>query len=92
MSYSRWSATSSVYVFAHVNGQIQCCGCLFLDDDSFDAWSTAEMVAHIREHIAAGHTILDTLIEALEADDEENFPKADEPQPLHSHPTESTEQ
>lgn len=35
--------------------------------------STAAMVAHLREHIAAGHHVPDYVIPAIEADDAENF-------------------
>lgn len=77
MSYSRWGCDGSdVYVFAHVNGQIQCCGCPLLDDrTSFDAWSTEAMVDHLAEHVKAKHSVPAGLVECLREDDEENFPK-----------------
>lgn len=76
MSYARWARNGSdVYVFAHIDGQIQCCGCPLLDDRSFDAWSTEAMVDHLAEHVGAGHTVPDRLVERLREDDEKNFPE-----------------
>ena len=77
MSYSRWGCDGSdVYVFAHVDGQIQCCGCpLLLDDRSFDARSTEAMVDHLAEHVSAGHSVPGHLVERLRENNAENFPK-----------------
>lgn len=63
MSFERFS-TSDVYVFEHVGGFIQCCGCM-LADYSFDNDSEAfpelatprEALAHLDEHETAGHDI-----------------------------------
>ena len=69
MSYARFSETSDVYVFAHVGGFVQCCGCAL--GDEWDFHSAAEVVAHLREHEEAGHVVPEHLFdEALyEADD-----------------------
>lgn len=75
MAYCRWGEDSDLYVFMHVNGVLECCGC-FLDKEnrmSFTAHSTQEMVDHLAEHRTAGHKVRD--IEArLWEEDEENFP------------------
>lgn len=55
MSYVRFSADSDVYVFAHVNGFIQCCGCRLGDEWDFD--SPEGIVEHLKQHVAAGHKV-----------------------------------
>lgn len=73
MSYVRFGPNSSVYVFMHVDGFLECCGCL-VNDECIEIHSTAGMVAHLREHIAEGHALPDHVIPAIEADDASNFP------------------
>jgi hypothetical protein len=63
MSFERFS-TSDVYVFEHVGGFIQCCGCLLGDD--WDYNTPREMLAHLDEHEAAGHDIGRSRIRILE--------------------------
>lgn len=72
MAYARFSDTSDVYVFAHVNLHLQCCGCLLGDEWDFD--STQAMVEHLAQHRAAGHQVPAGLEEDLVADDADNFP------------------
>lgn len=56
MSYARLGADGSdVYVFASVGGYVECCGCLL--GGRWDFHSAADVVAHLREHIAEGHSI-----------------------------------
>lgn len=69
----RFGEDSSVYVFKSIYGHLECCGCI--SGDKWEYRSTAEMVAHLREHIAAGHQVPDRVIPALERDDARNFPK-----------------
>jgi hypothetical protein len=69
VSYCRFSE-ADVYVYCHVGGYLCCCACSLSDDWEHD--STDAMVAHLREHIAAGHFVPDDVIPALEADREEN--------------------
>ena len=69
MSYARFSAESDVYVFLHVGGALCCCGC-FNGEGYFD--TTAEMVAHLREHEARGDRVPACTIKRLEADADEN--------------------
>jgi hypothetical protein len=72
MSYARFS-DGDVYVFMHVDGFLECCGCL-LNDECLELPATAQMVDHLREHVAAGHRVPDYVIPGLERDDAENFP------------------
>lgn len=84
MAYSRFG-TSDLYVFL-ANGPdgpdgppvLECCGCILtaFRDRPAQFGSTEEMVAHVQEHIAAGHDVPDDLIDDLRADDAENFPPA----------------
>lgn len=60
MSYARFGNSSDVYVFAHVNGYIACCGCLL--DDKDDYHSPEEIVTHLQEHVTAGHQVPDHLL------------------------------
>jgi hypothetical protein len=67
MSYARISDTSDVYVYADAEvGRLRCCGCMA------DFSTTAEMIEHLREHIANGESVPDTTIPTLEADQAEN--------------------
>ena len=59
MSFERFSS-SDVYIFEHVGGWIECCGCLFSDWDSepFPRLKTPrEALAHLDRHEEAGHDI-----------------------------------
>ncbi len=68
MSYARfgWQG-SDVYVYLDTGRYLNCCGCS-LQEDSFRASTTDEMLAHLRTHREAGHTVLDDTLHAL-ADD-----------------------
>lgn len=71
MSYARFGWDGShVYVYCDVNGYLACCGCRLGDKWAF--YSTDDMIAHLREHLEAGHTVPDDLIPALQADRDEN--------------------
>ena len=64
MGFSRFSE-ADVYVFEHVGGFIQCCGCslsegeLGLDDTfgMYDAKTPREMLDHLAKHEEAGHDV-----------------------------------
>lgn len=75
MSYARFGQDkSSVYVYLSVKGHLECCGCM-LDETGNASWvypDTDSMIAHLREHIAAGDTVPDNVIPELEADKEQN--------------------
>jgi hypothetical protein len=59
VSFERFMS-SDVYIFEHVSGFIQCCGC-WLDGDeknwSVDLPTPREALAHLDRHEAAGHDI-----------------------------------
>ncbi len=69
MSYCRLGADSDVYVYLDCGGHLACCACL---SDEWAHNSTDAMIAHLREHIAAGHDVPGDVIPALEADRAEN--------------------
>ena len=59
MSFERFSS-SDVYVFEHVGGFIECCGCWLMADN--DEWSVKlatprEALEHLDIHEAVGHDI-----------------------------------
>lgn len=60
MSFERFSS-SDVYIFEHVNGFIECCGCLFSDWDDSEPFpqlkTPREALTHLYKHIDAGHDI-----------------------------------
>lgn len=62
MSYARWGSDSDVYVYAHVGGFIDCCGCARLD-------SIAETVEHMREHVARGDKVPEYLLDPATYDE-----------------------
>ena len=59
MSFERFSS-SDVYIYEHVGGFIECCGCLFTDWDTepFPQLKTPrEALAHLDRHEEVGHDI-----------------------------------
>lgn len=80
MSYARFGwDNSDVYVFLDVGGYLTCCGCILepsgpdpLAFSSARFHTTAEMLAHLDEHRAAGHCVAEETIESLRADADEN--------------------
>lgn len=59
MSFERFSS-SDVYIYEHVSGFIECCGCLFSewDEEPFPQLKTPrEALTHLDKHEAAGHDI-----------------------------------
>jgi hypothetical protein len=71
MSYCRFGE-ADVYVYMDFDGYLACCGCIL--GDTWHFHSTGDMVAHLQEHVTAGHQVPAWVIPALEADDAENFP------------------
>ena len=62
MSFSRFGE-ADVYVFEHVGGFIQCCGCDLLSEEGdmwgmYDAKTPREMLKHLDEHEALGDDVL----------------------------------
>lgn len=75
MSYARFGATSDVYVYAHVGGFVECCGCKL--GDNWEHHSAAEIVDHLREHVAAGHLVAERLLDPAVYPSEDFVPMCD---------------
>ena len=61
MSFERFSS-SDVYIFEHVGGFIECCGCWLSGSEDEDSWllklnTPREALAHLDRHEEAGHDI-----------------------------------
>ncbi len=62
MSFERFSS-SDVYIFEHVAGYIECCGCSLTEAEEHEVFGFAhlktprEALAHLDEHEAAGDDI-----------------------------------
>lgn len=73
MAYVRFSESSDVYVYEHVAGPVHCCACSLAELDGgpecFDTTDPAEMVRHLRAHVAAGDDVpdVDELAERIRA-------------------------
>jgi hypothetical protein len=63
MSYCRFSNDCDVYIFPSGDG-IHCCACQ-LGDDTVIVETSAEMLAHVEMHLAAGHRVPGYAIERL---------------------------
>ena len=74
MSYCRF-LEADVYVFMHVGGYLQCCGCIISETEwgSFDAYDTDTMIAHLKKHLSLKHHVPLRVFDELIADDKENF-------------------
>lgn len=73
MSYARfgWDG-SDVYIYEHVGGFIECCGCSLTKPEDpheifgfYHANTAREMLSHIDEHLAAGDTVPTDCIERI---------------------------
>jgi len=73
MSYARWSALSNVYVFAHVDGFVDCCGCNLPGHDG-RLNSAPEVVAHMQAHLDAGDKVPPHLLDESLYPDEDFTP------------------
>jgi hypothetical protein len=71
-----WDYDSDLYIFDDIRGGTTCCGCILIDSQTgtmLDHWNGdrdgnpahPETVTHVREHIAAGHSVPDFVIERL---------------------------
>jgi len=66
VSYARFSEDSDVYVYRDFGGLYRCAWCALGDDWSHK--NTDATLAHLQEHIAAGHDVPDYCIERLAAE------------------------
>lgn len=77
MSYARFGADSDVYLFAHVAGFVQCCGCSLrpsADDPAANLHTSGAVVEHLRAHVAAGHRVDEGLINPARYPDDDFVP------------------
>jgi hypothetical protein len=92
MSYCRFSE-SDMYIYSHVAGGIICQVCslmplqkttsMFFNGEfkmhgDFWAYSTQEMIDHVRQHELAGDDFPIRIYERLREDDKENFPEGED--------------
>lgn len=69
MAYSRFF-DSDIYIYAHVGGWIECAACWLNErSDEYSLFSMSEeiyddqhLIAHITEHIKAGHDVPEGLL------------------------------
>jgi hypothetical protein len=61
MSFARFGPQCDVYVFAHVGGFVQCCGCQL--GDKWDFHSPEAIVEHLKEHVEAGHLVPEKILD-----------------------------
>jgi hypothetical protein len=67
VAYVRWSAESFLYIYEHIDGGIECCGCPFGAGGCYRAPDGPAMADHVRAHVAAGHDVPhpDELVEKI---------------------------
>lgn len=76
MSYSRF-LEADVYVFMHTQGYLYCCACWLderMEQTGFCAFTTKDMIDHLKLHEETGHRVPSDIYERLLADDSDNFP------------------
>jgi len=85
MAYVRWTPESDVYIFDHVNGSVTCHGCFLNGPGARISWhgthgnidcgsnreATNELLAHLAQHVEAGHKVPAWLFDALAPDKED---------------------
>ena len=77
MAYSRF-IDSDIYIYAHVGGWIECAACWLNErSDEYSLLSMSEeihddghLIAHVREHIKAGHDVPESLLDQILNDPE----------------------
>jgi len=63
MAFARFGDDSNVYVYYHVGGFFDCCGC-WMPGSQFK--TKEEIIAHLQKHIEAGDKVPDYTIEEIE--------------------------
>jgi hypothetical protein len=66
MAVCRFHDDSDVYVYYNSAGGIDCCSCVLSNKETFNAPDEAGMIAHLRDHLAAGHKVPCEAFERLE--------------------------
>jgi hypothetical protein len=58
VSYVRFAEDGSqVYVYEHVDGWIECCGCALAAGTCGKFYTRGACITHLRDHEAAGHRV-----------------------------------
>lgn len=78
MAYSRFGF-SDIYIYPSIYGTVTCSGC-FLYEAILDFDNDQDLIAHINEHIQAGHNLPDNLLQEILQDDDRY---SDIPPPLN---------
>lgn len=68
MSYVRLGPDSDLYIYEAAEGFV-CQWCALRTEGDTVTVTAAEMIAHVREHVDAGHKVKDYVIQALETGD-----------------------
>ena len=67
MSYCRNNGVDSdVYMYHHVAGWLECCGCSLEEDGFFMTTSRVEMIAHMADHREHGDKVPDRVFVRLQ--------------------------
>ena len=76
MSYARFGWGSDVYVFASTGGWVECCACPLHPQawGSYELHGADEVVAHLQEHVAAGHEVPADLLDPATYPDNDFVP------------------
>lgn len=76
MSYCRFSGGSDIYLFHHVGGFIQCCGCNMAEGDSISTnlATREDALAHIAKHRENGDSVPTYVDERLRKEIEDGEP------------------
>ena len=87
MAFARFS-DGDVYVYLNVDGLFECCACRILGPGLTGGChlveTSAEMLAHLEEHRAAGDDVPEECLDELRADAEANDQRAAELRPTRS--------
>jgi len=57
MAICRFSPQSDVFVSLSESGQVECCACRLNKRATYATPLRQEMIAHLKEHLAAGHKV-----------------------------------
>lgn len=63
MAYVRWGEDSNLYIYDHVDGGYECCGCLL--EDNFRAKTLVGILNHVGRHLTHEHKVPSYVIPRL---------------------------
>ena len=75
MAYTRFS-DSDLYIYPHIDGYIECCGCWLNDDhdgyslflNNVKIYNDMDLARHIKAHANLGHDMPEGLLQEILAD------------------------